>query len=49
MFACSRFVSVSHSNNGVQNLNVGRTTRVPVIMEANGVDTPRIDKKNFLC
>lgn len=29
-------------------IHVHRATRIPVIMEANGIDTPQIDKEKFL-
>ena len=31
-----------------ERIHAHRVTRIPVIMEANGIDTPRIDKEKFL-
>ena len=31
-----------------ERIRTHRATRIPVIMEANGIDTPRIDKEKFL-
>lgn len=48
MLPFRRRFTFDQRRNEFERIRTHRLTRVPVIMEANGIDTPRVDKEKFL-